>query len=200
MTAPYVWDAVAPRDVRELFRPFRRPWWIAGGWALDLHLGRETRPHEDIDIAILRGDEVTLARSLPDWEFCIADATLPDLTPWPGVRALRQPYHQFWVRREPGAAWTFEVLLEVHDSDRAWRYRRDARVTLPLDQFGRRTADGIPYVAPEIALLYKAKGHDIAKNAEDFVAAHRSLDAGARRWLAEALEIAHPEHPWLEVL
>ena len=29
-------------------------WWVAGGWALDLFLGRMTRPHHDVDVAILR--------------------------------------------------------------------------------------------------------------------------------------------------
>jgi hypothetical protein len=104
------------------------------------------------------------------------------------------------VRREPGAAWTFEVLLEVHDSDRSWRYRRDARITAPLAKFGLRSADGIPYVAPEVALLYKAKGHDISKNAADFDATVPRLDSEARTWLSSALEIAHPEHPWLAAL
>jgi hypothetical protein len=186
--------------MRDLLRDFPCPWWIAGGWAIDLHLGRETRTHEDLDIAALRGDEVTLAHALPDWDFCIADATLPDLTPWPGLKPLAEPYHQFWVRREPGAAWTFEVLLEAHDAAGLWAFRRDARVTTPLARFGRSTSDGIPHVAPEIALLYKAKGHDIPKNAQDFDAALPSLDAAARRWLAEALHVAHPGHPWLGAL
>ena len=36
-----------------LLSDFRRPWMIAGGWAIDLFLRRVTREHEDVDIAIL---------------------------------------------------------------------------------------------------------------------------------------------------
>jgi putative ABC transport system permease protein len=33
------------------------PWFVAGGWALDLFLGRVTRPHHDVDIALFREDQ-----------------------------------------------------------------------------------------------------------------------------------------------
>jgi hypothetical protein len=203
----YVWAPLSPAGARELFAAFERPWWVAGGWALDMHLGRETRAHADIDLAIARGDEVALPVLLPEWEICIAHEG--GLTPWTGDAPLSMPYHQFWVRRAGAEAWSFEVLLEDHDGP-AWQYRRDHRVTIPLDRMGRVSPDGIPYVAPEIALLYKAKGIENdgagvdaaaprwrAKNAADFDAALPALEPAARAWLREALTIAHPDHPWL---
>jgi hypothetical protein len=27
-------------------------WWLFGGWAVDFHLGRVTRPHDDLDVAV----------------------------------------------------------------------------------------------------------------------------------------------------
>jgi hypothetical protein len=38
-------------------RPFSGHWWIAGGWAVDLFLGEQTRVHDDVDVAVLRRDE-----------------------------------------------------------------------------------------------------------------------------------------------
>ena len=35
---------------------FPQPWWVAGGWALDLFLGRKTRPHADLEFSILAAD------------------------------------------------------------------------------------------------------------------------------------------------
>jgi len=200
MTATYTWDALNPSEARDLFRAFPHPWWIAGGWALDLHFGRETRHHEDLDLSILRGDEVALAEMLPGWDICIAEAG--ELIPWRGDRPVEMPYHQFWVRRARGGAWTFEVLLEDHDGAGTWHWRRDARVALPVGHFGRVDPQGIPYVAPEIALLYKASRnnanrHQIEKNDADFASAAPSLSADARRWLRAALATAHPGHPWL---
>jgi len=192
--ADYLWEPLTPAEARDLFAAFRRAWWVAGGWALDLHLGVETRRHADIDLAIVRGDEVALPALLPGWEICVAHEG--GLTPWAGDAPLRMPYHQFWVRREGAEAWSFEVLLEDHE-DGEWLFRRDHRVRMPLDRFGRVTADGIPCVAPEVALLYKAKGYEIEKHAADFDAAATSLDREAHAWLREALQVAHAGHPWL---
>jgi Domain of unknown function (DUF4111) len=47
-------------------------------------------------------------------------------------------------------------LLEQGSADR-WLFRRHPAVTRPLHQLGRTTADGVPFVAPEVALLFKAK-------------------------------------------
>ena len=43
-------------SISELMRGFDGPWYVAGGWAIDLFLGRSTRAHSDVDIAILRRD------------------------------------------------------------------------------------------------------------------------------------------------
>lgn len=44
----------SPLQVQSLLQGAPFPWWISGGWALDLFLGRQTRPHFDIDIAMPR--------------------------------------------------------------------------------------------------------------------------------------------------
>lgn len=47
-------------EVAGVLREFRRPWFVAGGWAIDLFLGRMTRAHEDVDVAIFREDQLDL--------------------------------------------------------------------------------------------------------------------------------------------
>ncbi len=204
MTDTYAWSATTPRDIADLLAAFERPWWIAGGWAIDLALGRETRAHEDMDIALLRGDEVALKRALPSWEFDAVHDGAFQL--WDGAAPLAPSRHQFWVRRDAAGPWDFEVLLEDHDGAGLWRYRRDGRITLPIESLGRATPDAVPHVALEVALLYKAKGQELeafdapawrAKNAADFDAALPALDARGRRWLAEAIAMTSPDHPWL---
>ena len=56
-----------PRQVCALLRAFDRPWWVAGGWAVDLFLGRRTRPHKDIEIALYRHDQSALQEHLAGW-------------------------------------------------------------------------------------------------------------------------------------
>jgi hypothetical protein len=58
------------------------------------------------------------------------------------------------------------------------------------------TADGIPYVSPEIALLYKANAPEIERNAADFAVTVPLLV----EWLRHAIEKLYAGHPWLERL
>lgn len=194
-TTEYIWSGMTPVDAAKLLAGFDRPWWIAGGWAIDLFLVRETRCHADLDVAILRGDETSLPGALAGWEINI----VPGFIPWRGDRSLAPSHHQFWMRQCAVGPWDLEALLEEHDGAN-WLFRRDHSVILPLERFGRRTEGGIPYVAPEVALLYKAKGWEIDKNQADFDRAMPALDGTARQWLGEALDRAHPGHPWRMVL
>jgi hypothetical protein len=57
------------------------------------------------------------------------------------------------------------------------------------------TTGGVPVMAPEIALLFKAKAPRF-KDQRDFDRVLPHLDRAARSWLASALEQAHPGHPW----
>lgn len=54
----YNWKPLSVSEVKSLFKPFHLQWWIAGGWAIDLFLGEQTRPHDDIDILIRRDDQL----------------------------------------------------------------------------------------------------------------------------------------------
>jgi hypothetical protein len=47
----------APERLGALLAELQCPWYICGGWALDLYLNRVTREHKDIDIAVARSDQ-----------------------------------------------------------------------------------------------------------------------------------------------
>jgi len=188
----------------------RAPWWVAGGWALDLHAaaaGRDRiRPHSDLEISILRRDQRTLFDHLAGWQTCavIAPGVLED---WDG-RTLPAGVHQIWARRgaplpprpdqlaaDPAL---IDFLLEEADGD-SWRFRRQAGIARPLAELGATSSRGVPFLRPEVALLYKAKQPRF-KDQHDFDASAPTLDPAARAWLASALEQAHPGHPWRAAL
>ena len=50
------WQPLALGEVVRLFMEFTARWWISGGHALELHLGRSWREHEDSDVGVLRQD------------------------------------------------------------------------------------------------------------------------------------------------
>lgn len=48
--------------IKTMMESFAGDYWIAGGWAIDLHLGKQTGPHKDIEIAIDRAGQTLLAQ------------------------------------------------------------------------------------------------------------------------------------------
>lgn len=177
---------VSLEEVRELLDGAPFDWWIAGGWALDLYVQRQTRPHADVDVALLRKDQGLLRVQLDGWMFEYADAG--HLKSWPDEETLELPIHEIHVRRNERQ---LEFLLNESDN-RDWIFRRDARIRMPLERFGGLVRDGLPVLPPEVVLLYKSNRLD-AKNKHDFEAVRAALDDHARRWLREALT---PGHPW----
>ena len=77
-----------------------------------------------------------------------------------------------------------------------WVYRRDPSLRLPWNVAVLRTSDGIPYLAPELQLLFKSKGLR-PKDDVDAAQVIPSLEARRRQLLAEVLG---PDHPWQQLL
>ena len=188
------WDALSPHELRGLMEGFAAPWWVAGGWALDLFLGGQTRQHGDIDIAILRGDQLALREHLAGWDVHVAHKG--ELTPWAPGDWLMAPRHQFWARRSPEEAWSLEILLEDREGD-DWLFRKQPSLRMPLRAVGGATADGIRYMSPEVVLLYKANAPELARNAADFDVGAPALHAAARSWLRASISVVYPGHSWL---
>ena len=186
---------VALHRVASFMAPYPLPWGFAGGWAIDLFLGRVTRAHGDIDIATLRPHQAMLRAHLADLEpDKVVDAKL---VPWESGEPLALPIHELWVRLPDGGR--LEILLNEYDAATdEWVFRRDQRVRRPLRRvLGER--DDTPYLAPEVVLLYKAKTLD-SKNDADFLTALPSLSNEQRGWLASALALVHPDHLWIQRL
>lgn len=182
-----------PRRVAELLAGFDRPWFVAGGWALDLFIGRVTRAHEDVEVAVHRRDQHALREHLAGWEWkIVVPGSRGGQRPWTSAEVLMPPLHELRARRA-GAA--LEVLLEESFAGE-WRYRRDITVTRPLATLGLRSSSGIPILAPEVALLYKAK-QPRERDHADLEAVLPRLGPERRNWLRAALETAHPRHVWL---
>ncbi|MFI8371939.1 hypothetical protein [Streptomyces sp. NPDC085466] len=101
--------------------------------------------------------------------------------------------------RDPATgSYLLDVFREPHDGD-TWICRRDESIRLPYTDIVRHTPDGIPYLAPEIVLLFKAK-HLRPKDRWDFEATVPLLVPAQRETLAGLLARAHPGHPWIAAL
>ena len=180
-----------PRELRALLAGFDRPWWVAGGWAIDLFVGRRTRAHKDIEIALFRHDQSAVQKHLAGWS--LRKVVNHRLEPWlPGER-LTLPVHEIHGRGPGGQA--LEILLNEHHRGR-WVFRRDPTITRTAALVSGRSADAVPFLRPEIVLLYKSNDPRPDYQA-DFEQAVPLLDPESRAWLREALQHHLPGHRWL---
>ena len=190
------WRALHPTDAANLLRSSDTPWWIAGGWALELFRGTHTRPHADLDVGVLRRDLSSVLCSLSTWE--VFEAKDGRLTRLAAECVPSLDAHSLWCRPTSADPWAIELLLDEADGE-TWVYRREPRVRRPMPTVVRRSSDRLPYLAPEIQLLYKSKGPR-ERDDRDFAQTCPLLAADARRWLLHALELTAPHHTWIAVL
>jgi Aminoglycoside-2''-adenylyltransferase len=193
------WDAWQPGEVAKRLSHVEAPWYVAAGWAIDLFLGGEGREHDDLEIAVPQARFQEVVDALDGLELFVVGVPRRGLvSPLEHATDALEANHQTWVRDTATGAWRLDIMREPSDGV-TWICRRDQRIRMPYDQVIERTPDAIPYGRPEIILLFKAK-QVRAKDEADFEAVLPGLDAARREWLADALELVHPGHPWLERL
>ncbi|WP_371623664.1 hypothetical protein OG245_12925 [Streptomyces sp. NBC_01116] len=181
-----------PVEVAQRLAGVSVPWCVAAGWALDLFRGGQTRVHGDIEIAIPETGFPEVRRRFPGYVFDAAGSGRI----WEDARPeTLAAVHQTWLRDPATGNYLLDVFREPHDGD-TWICRRDARIRLPYSEIVHRTGDGIPYLAPELVLLFKAK-HARPKDRRDFDATVPHLTRAQRTTLAELLARVHPGHAWL---
>ena len=187
------WRSTVPGEGARFLESLTIPWWIAGGWALELFAETQIRVHKDLDIGVLRRDAVRAVSVLTDWE--VFEARNGTLTPLQFGQEPRASVNSLWCRFKGAKEWGMELMLNDAE-DNFWVYRRDRRIRSPLEVAIRRNREGIPYLAPEIQLLFKSHATR-RQDLDDFEFILPILDASACAWLRDALTNTAPLHPWL---
>lgn len=180
-------------SVAVIMESTRSPWAICGGWAVDLFLGKVTRLHKDVDVAIPRRNQLQVQARLLDLGWTLAVAHKGELTPWGENEFLELPRHAIWARR--GDEF-FELLLNEW-TETEFFYRRDHRISRPVEQ-AIQVRNRIPFLAPEVVLLYKSIEFENPINRADLAAALPNLDGEQKNWLRRTLALSASNHPWLK--
>ncbi|MDH4982497.1 amino acid transporter [Hyphomicrobium sp. D-2] len=190
------WSAWDPEQLAQRLRGVPCVWYVVGGWALDLWHGEQTRPHDDLEFAVLPDDIARFRAALSELEFFTAhDGQLEHLA----ADAVPAPHiGQMWGLDREAGCWRVDMMIE-RGTQMRWVCKRDEAIHAPRAEMVSRSAGGIPYLAPEAVLLFKAK-YRREKDETDFARALPKLDAGQRERLADWLAIIHPGHGWLESL
>jgi aminoglycoside-2''-adenylyltransferase len=195
------WDEV--RAVGRFLGRFPGPWWIAGGWAIDLWLDSVSRDHEDIEVSVLRQDQAALHVYCGAWPMFTPRNN--EWVPLPPDVQLVLPEFQLQVRPPPdappdpsGLPPEFEFMLNDVEAGK-WIFRPEPRIRRAWEYVRLPSTAGLPVTAPEVQLLHKARHHR-PKDEHDFAQVRPHLNLEQRLWLRTALAQILPADPWLAQL
>jgi hypothetical protein len=189
------WRAWTPAQAAKALEGLDAPWCVVGGWSIDLAIGRQSREHEDLEIAVPLDWFPDVRERLESLGLVLHDVGSGEVWRLEPGQDVSPERHQTWAADMAANAWRIDVMRESGD-EQTWVYRRDPSLTAPRSQVTGRTAAGIPYLAPAAALFFKAKTPR-PKDEADFETALPFLPDRARLWLVEALHRYHPGHAWI---
>ncbi|MCR8985466.1 hypothetical protein NW801_10430 [Brevibacillus laterosporus] len=193
------WMPVTVSRIYEVFSEIPIRWCIAGGWALDLHLGNKSRQHSDIDVIVIREDQLAAYQSLKrDWT--LYKAKDGKLMIWEEGEFLKST-NDVWVSKNNNSPWAFQIML-IDIEESYWIYKREKSIKRAINEIFLRTPEGIPYLKPEVQLLYKAGSSQVReKDYNDFQTILPILSLQEKEWLKVSLKQQFPEgHAWIKYL
>lgn len=190
------WQPLTVEEVSLLLKDISIPWGIAGGWALDLHIGRQTRQHKDIDLIVFHHDQQEVYSYLSQ-EWILYKAYKGTLEIWKGEQ-LKQ-VNDIWVKKEKTCTWAFQLMF-VDQVESDWVYRRHPSIRRKASDIFLTTQKSIRYLRPEIQLLYKGGSSLIREKDDlDWQTILPYLTIEEKEWLVSGLKRQFPEgHRWME--
>lgn len=195
-------------------------WAFCGGYAIDLFLERETRKHGDIDICVFERDrnvikDYMLACGWNVYEFrgmgrlrklCAEDTSdagrnlmcLKDGCRLVDFYPCDEPGMLLHMFRHTGMEKFDYIEFLFNDSDGdEFVFNKPLGICRSMDKAILNNGEYF-YLAPEIALLYKAANTDDETCRRDYELASVELNDDQRFWLRNGLEMCYPQgHPWL---
>lgn len=190
------WQPWHPNECAAFLKDIIAPWYVVGGWALDLWHGVPKRAHEDLEIVALRDDISNFRKALSHLDFF--EAHNGQLTHLPLGHYPAKHASQLWGLDRANKSWKLDLMIEVGTSS-IWNYKRNNTLTAPRDTMIQTTQSGIPYLTPAAVLLFKAK-HLRPKDQLDFENALPKLTGTDKAQLKSWLTQEHPNHSWLNSL
>ncbi|MBB3111330.1 hypothetical protein FHS18_003398 [Paenibacillus phyllosphaerae] len=181
--------------IRDEMRDFPKPWFIAGGWAVDLALGRVTRAHEDIDICVYREDAGEVLRYFDGWAIKVAIPGEHRLVDCEQVNDLLLPRYCLHLFRENNF---IEIMLTERKGENVL-FRKNKEITMSVTDFERYDREGRPFVNPVWQLLFKSLSPRDKDN-DDFTNYFPDMNHQEKQWLTEGLRLMNPDSEWLQRL
>lgn len=193
------WMPLSVNEINEEFSSIPAIWGIAGGWAIDLHLGKVSREHKDIDVVFFREEQQVFYNLLKkNWKLYKAEDG--KLVPWEDGDYL-EVTKDVWISKNEDSPWVFQIMLIDCDNN-DWIYGREKSIRKAKEKIFLKTSEGIPYLKPELQLLYKGGSSQVkAKDFLDFQALLPLLSLTEKEWLKKSIaKQFNEDHNWLKYL
>lgn len=194
---------------------------FCGGQAVDLFLGYESRTHGDIDVCAFWNDRDRIILYMQSQGFQVYEMLgggrahrITDVSDQiyekRNIFCFKEgcPLVKLYPLDENDCCWmeffhvgqtklNFIEFLFNDKTDAYFEYARDREVKRELDKT-MLSADGIPYMSPELCLLYKSTDTEREGYQQDFELAYKAMSEEQRDWLRNALTKLYPDgHKWL---
>ncbi len=192
-----------------------------GGQAIDMFLGYESRVHGDIDICAYWNERDEIIRFMQSRGFLVYEMLgggrahrISDISKQ--IREKRNifcfkdgcPLVKLYPHDENDCClieffhvgqteFDFIEFLFNDRSETCFEYARDREIKLEIEK-AVLYADGVPYLAPELSLLYKSTDTEREGYRQDFELAYGKMTEDRRSWLQSALKRLYPQgHVWI---
>lgn len=181
--------------IKAIMKTAKFPWYIAGGWSIDLFIGRKSRDHKDMDIVVFREYVQNVLDYFQGWKIGVAVPGEQRLEPVSNLSDVDSPRYCLHITSR---SQFVEVLLTDRKNECAL-YRRNPSISLSLQDFIRTDETGILYITAEWQLLFKSKS---PRNIDelDFRAALPYLSKQQKEWLGNAMIQSNGKKEWIELL
>lgn len=195
------------------------PWAICGGFAIDLFLEKDTRTHGDIDICVFEKDREKIFHYMLQNNWLVyefrgqgkvrpLDAALSSETgrnlmctngecdivkfyPCENEDLLWYEFFHTGIKEFNYLEFLFNTTNEdcfVFDKSQGIKRKISKAILFK---------NGIPYLAPEIVLLYKASRSENAEYHYDFEQTYLHMDDEQKTWFSQSLDVLYPDgHIW----
>lgn len=193
---------------------------FCGGFAIDLFLGYESRKHGDIDISVYWQDRDKIILYMQSLGFEVYEIIgsgkahhITDINVQMKIKrnifCCKSDCEFLKISNTPEKDIYYIDVLHIGQSklnfieflfndktDTEFIYARNLEVKRNLED-AVLFKDGIPYLAPEICLLYKSSDTEREGYQQDYDLSIRKMNNNQIKWFNDAINLLYPEgHKW----
>ncbi len=194
---------------------------VCGGSAIDLFIGRKTRPHKDLDVAVFWDDRDKIVQHMLNEGWLVFEPCGREyLHKIVSIDNQKRIKSNIWCVRPNNLHYSFEErepemfsvefdgteqleldFIEFLFNKRAeddFLFARNTNIKRKLSDSIHKAGE-VPFLAPELVLLYKSTAFSNPDYQKDFENTVPLLSNDSKEWLRNALSISFPDgHEWMQ--